>query len=940
LKTNFQFWIKINKQRYFRSFYESEFGQWKNHFCNHNIYAVNRNFGSLLKELCFHKGLDVFAAMHIILTHEQADFDALASLLGAYLLNDAAVPVLPRRMNRNTRAFLTLYGMNLPFVDPRDLPKGPIDSVTLVDTQSLISLKGMQPDVMVRVIDHHPLRGHLPENWSVTTVEIGATTTLLVEALRERNGMLSVIQATLLLLGIYEDTGSLTYTRTTSRDLQAAAYLLGQGASLDIAAKFLNHPLTHEQQSLYDQLRENAEYHAIHGHSVLVACGDAQNVDEELSTIVHKLRDLLDPDALIVIVTTRGGVQMIARSTSDNIDVAELVAEFGGGGHARAAASLIRDRDMESICQQLEAVLPKHVQPAVTVAEIMSLGPMLLSPNTSVSDALNRMQRYGYEGYPVVEDGKVVGLLTRRAVDRAISHKLNLTAASLMEAGNFSVTPEDSIEKLQRLMTDSDWGQIPVVDPHSRNVIGIVTRTDLIKTLTRKLEIPGRLNLASRLESALPVDRLDLIKIIAQAAYKQRAALYIVGGFVRDLLVERPSLDFDLVVEGDAIALARSLAREYGGRVTSHSRFGTAKWHLKENDSDGEENELAIDELDSVDLVSARTEFYNYPTALPTVERGSIKLDLHRRDFTINTLALRLDGHHYGELHDYWGGLNDLRSGWVRVLHSLSFVDDPTRILRAVRFEQRFSFSIEDRTMQLLIEARSLIDRLSGDRIRHELNHILSSVYSPKILARLSDLELLEAIHPYLVWDQWLNERMNLLVMSSPDAYWELYNGENGRSLRQDLGYVLWLIRLSQKDASAAARRLKLPANLVRVIMEACHLWSIRSELTYALPSMIVANLDKVSPLALYALYIASMDDALMDKLKTYKTKWQHITPHMDGNDLKSLGLPPGPIYRDILRKLRAAWLDSEISSLDEENELLNQLIHDLNQEPENSDHS
>ncbi len=205
---------------------------------------------------------------------------------------------------------------------------------------------------------------------------------------------------------------------------------------------------------------------------------------------------------------------------------------------------------------------------------------------------------------------------------------------------------------------------------------------------------------------------------------------------MRDLLLERPSLDFDLVVEGDAIALARALARRFGGRVTGHSRFGTAKWRLDER-GDGQPCNMTVEGLPSVDLVSARTEFYTHPTALPTVERGSIKLDLHRRDFTINTLALRLDGRHYGELHDYWGGLEDLRAGLVRVLHSLSFVDDPTRILRAVRFEQRFAFRIEQRTMQLLLEARTLIERLSGDRIRHELNHILASSFAPQIISRL-----------------------------------------------------------------------------------------------------------------------------------------------------------------------------------------------------------
>jgi tRNA nucleotidyltransferase (CCA-adding enzyme) len=644
--------------------------------------------------------------MRVILTHEQSDFDALASLLGAYLLDEAAFPVLPRKMNRNVHAFITLYGAELPFVEARDLPAEPIESVCLVDAQSMATLKGMTPETTVHVIDHHPLRDDLPTNWTVITEEIGATSTLLVEQIQEQNGLLSVIHATLLLLGIYEDTGSLTYTRTTSRDLQAASFLLERGASLRIAVNFLNHPLSDQQQHLYDQLRSNIENYQIHAHNALIAVGNAQDVSEELSTLAHKLRDLLDPDLLVLLMKTRGGVQLIARSTSDNIDVSDLADHFGGGGHARASAALIKDRKLNDIHDELVKILPQFIRPAITVSEIMSSSPQLISPATSVEEVAERMKRFGYEGYPVVDEGKVVGLLTRREVDRAIAHKLNLTAASLMNTGEVTVHPQDSIQHLQEVMTETGWGQIPVSSPETGEIIGIVTRTDLLKTLTTEVPQQGRQNIAEKLEKALPPARLALLKAVAQEAYEQRNALYIVGGFVRDLLLEKPSLDLDLVVEGDAIQLARSLNENYGGRLTTHSRFGTAKWLL-----DGFRKKLASrlgytdrdEELpEFLDLISARTEFYLHPTALPTVERGSIKLDLHRRDFTINTMALRLDGYHYGELHDYWGGLNDLHNGLVRVLHSLSFVDDPTRMLRAVRFEQRFGFTIEERTLELL----------------------------------------------------------------------------------------------------------------------------------------------------------------------------------------------------------------------------------------------
>ena len=881
--------------------------------------------------------------MHIILTHEQADFDALSSLLGAHLTDEDSIPVLPRRLNRNVRAFITLYGMELPFVDPRDLSGEPVKVVTLVDTQSMISIKGMDADTQVQVIDHHPTRLGFPPTWKVTTEETGATATIFTEVLRERDSRLSTIEATLLLLGIYEDTGSLTYTRTTVRDLNAASFLLERGASLEIAANFLNHPLSIQQQALYDRLRSDASTHHIHGHTIILACGDAQEMDEELSTVAHKLRDLLDPEALFMLVTTQGGVQMIARSSNEDIDVSQIAEYFGGGGHERAAAGLIHNRDLESVCQELIDILPRFVQPAITVAQIMSQGPQLLTPETSVEEAALRMQRFGYEGYPVVEQDPhgrdhIRGLLTRRAVDRAISHKLNLTAASLMDAGHVSVNPDDSIEYLQHLMTDTGWGQVPVVSPDSGQVVGIVTRTDLLKTLTSQPEFPRRKNLANRLESVLPPTRLTLLNAVAETAHDQRAALYIVGGFVRDLLLERPSLDFDLVVEGDAIQLARVLAEKYGGRVTSHTRFGTSKWHIGDihpillekltaDKLTGESTALAqSDELpEFLDLITARTEFYTYPTALPTVERGSIKLDLHRRDFTINTLALRLDGHHYAELHDYWGGLNDLKVGLVRVLHSLSFVDDPTRMLRAVRFEQRFGFKIEDRTLELIEEAIPLLERVSGDRIRHELDHILEENQASSMLTRLDQLHLLTAIQPDLKWDDWMSTGVQSLAQLDPEPEWRLEL--SGTKLKVSLGYILWLIRLPKPRVRKVIRRLKISTTLADEIMSAHSLWRDIHTLTSAKPSEIVTRLDDVMPLAIFANYIAAQDEQQRKVLWEYVSNWRQVSPYTNGHVLRQHGLPPGPIYRKILTTLRNAWLDGKIVTAEQEEALLEQLL-------------
>ena len=398
--------------------------------------------------------------------------------------------------------------------------------------------------------------------------------------------------------------------------------------------------------------------------------------------------------------------------------------------------------------------------------------------------------------------------------------------------------------------------------------------------------------------------------------------LYIVGGFVRDLYLNRPSLDFDLVVEGDAIKLANRLSKEYGGRVTSHARFGTAKWRLE-----GSAFTAALAWQPALDLVSARTEFYTYPTALPTVERGSIKLDLHRRDFTINTLALRLDGRHYGDLHDYWGGLNDIRQGVVRVLHSLSFVDDPTRILRAVRFEQRFDFNIDERTLQLLLEAASLLDRVSGDRIRHELNNILNEATAPDILRRLAELKLLGAIHPDLIWDEWLEEHWDRLPTKIPGLEWDLSDFQNFQELHRNLATILWMLRLTPHQAHQISERLKIVIQLRQNIQAAIGLWNELPRLVGRSNSQATNRLDEVPPLARYAVYLATDDSDARLLLDNYVQKWQKIAPTIDGHTLRQMGLAPGPGYRLILSTLRNAWLDGAIQSPEDEQTMLAELL-------------
>jgi tRNA nucleotidyltransferase (CCA-adding enzyme) len=402
---------------------------------------------------------------------------------------------------------------------------------------------------------------------------------------------------------------------------------------------------------------------------------------------------------------------------------------------------------------------------------------------------------------------------------------------------------------------------------------------------------------------------------VAEAAASQHAPVYIVGGFVRDLLLEHPSLDFDIVVEGEAITLARALAAQHGGKVTSHSRFGTAKWNLEHSAFNLQHSTL--------DLISSRQEYYEHPTALPTVEHGSIKLDLHRRDFTINTLALRLDGRHFGELHDYYGGLPDLKKRRIRVLHSLSFVDDPTRMLRAVRYEQRYGFAIEPRTLQLMDEARPLIARLSEERLRHELDLILDEPKSVLMLARLDELGLLKSIAEVLPWNVDIRSRLDSALAQPLPPGWGLTAPASGVPLNQALIYILWLLDLPRAEIETLHKRLRFPMGVYKAILAASALRADLPALSGAPASKWSQRLEGSPILALYAVYLVSGEMSL----EAYATRWQNIHSKTDGETLKALGLPPGRAYQEILWKLRAAWLDGEIASENDEQAMLKKLL-------------
>ena len=870
--------------------------------------------------------------MKLILTHDNADFDALASLFAAWKLDPSAVPVLPRRVNRNVEHFLNLYRTAFPFRLSDDLKRGgQLERVTVVDTQSFTTVRGMRPETPIHFIDHHPLDRDLSEGQTFSGDPVGAATTLLVEEIQRQQIPLEPLEATLLMLGIYEDTGSLSYGTATARDMRCAAHLMECGADLDVVREFLQHRLQPDQRELYERLVESVETHTVSGHSVLLATATTRKPVDEIATLAHKLRELYEPSAVFVLVQLGADLQLVARATTDAIDVSRVARRFGGGGHGRAAAALIRDRHVSAVREEILATLPVIVSASTRVQALMSVGVQTVRADDAVKSVHERMVRTGHEGYPVIDgDRRPVGLVTRRAVDRAMHHGMGRQPVSqIMDTGAVTVRPADSIELLQQRMMRSGWGQIPVVDDDGR-LLGIVTRTDLIKQWGQAEDDTQRETIMARLRQALPSATWRLLEAIAQQAQAQRVGLFLVGGFVRDLLLDIPNKDIDLVVEGEAFDLVSALQTTYGGDVRRHAQFGTAKWLLNETVAQNLGVEPEANGVPSaVDFVSSRREFYEEPTALPTVQRSSIKLDLQRRDFTINTLAIRLSPAPMGEVLDFFGGQQDLNDGVIRVLHSLSFVDDPTRMLRAVRLEQRLGFQIEPRTEELISGALGLLDRVSGDRIRHEFAAILAETEPLRALSRLERLGILSQIHPELRVDEWVRGAFYAIRYARENNPWPSLAEFEHWMLST---FALLTSRLPADELEQLGRRLQFSRAYLNHLQDAraviAHLPRLDGPLP---PSEIVAILEPANEVGWLVGWAAAPGAQVRANIERFARQWRFVKPTIDGRTLGELtGLKPGPLYKHLLEALRRAWLDGSIATQEQERALLQRLMAEL----------
>jgi tRNA nucleotidyltransferase (CCA-adding enzyme) len=598
----------------------------------------------------------------VITTHVNADFDTIASMLAAQKIYPDAVCVLPGAPEESVKGFLVQSAFySLPLSKPRDIDLDKVTRVILVDTRNSARL-GMfaklagKPGVEFHVYDHHPDEESDIKGQVEVVRRVGSTVTILVRILMERGNPISADEATVMMLGIYEDTGSLIFPSTTVEDYAAAAHLLSCGGRLAEVGDILTRDMTSDQVSLLYELIQGSRSYTIHGVEVVIAEARREEYVGDLALLVHKLRDMEAVNVLFVLCQMGDRVVLVGRSRKPEVDAGAVMREFGGGGHAYAASASVKDATIFQVRERLLRALAEKVIPRRVAADLMVAHPRTVDAEDTIHDVNRKIARSGLNAVPVMRGNEVVGILTRQVVEKASFHGLGEETAAEYMNGDFEVvSPEDGLERIQEVVIGKNQRLVPVV--RGKELVGIITRTGLLRFLYdvrdvthpdagEDVPLEGAMarpkSVLNLMRERLPGRVLELLRMAGACADRLGMRAYVVGGFARDLVMRWENLDVDVVIEGEGIRFAEEFGKETGARVRPHHKFATAV--------------LVFPDGFKIDVASARVEYYLDPGALPTVEYSSLKQHMYRRDFTINTLAERLNPAGFGELIDFLRG--------------------------------------------------------------------------------------------------------------------------------------------------------------------------------------------------------------------------------------------------------------------------------------------
>ena len=875
----------------------------------------------------------------VITTHANADFDAVASMLAAHKLYPGSVVAFPGFNEKSAKNFFVnsmAYLFNM--IDIKKIDKENVKKLIIVDTKqasrigNLAALIG-RPGVEIHIFDHHPAsENDIKADFEVNSTT-GANVTLLTEIIQKNSIDISPEEATIMCLGLYEDTGSFTFSSTTQRDFSAAAFLLSKGADLPTISNLITKEMDPRQINLLNNMINLAAYHRINGLDIIITSVSCDEYIHDLAFLVQKMMKIENVNAIFGIALMKNKIYIAARSRSPEIDAGAVLTKLGGGGHSFAAAATIKDQTLAQTENRLVEILQKQIKSINHAIDIMSSPAITADYTITCREARELLSRYNINAILVVnKKGKknnLIGFITRQVIEKALYHSLGDIPIKEYMSSEFAIVgPHAEIVEIQEKIIENKQRVLPVVE--NDQIIGVITRTNLLNILVHEAQDkkdyllneqqgfsrPRTKKITGFMKERLSKRMLEILHHIGKIAEQSGYSSYVVGGFVRDLFLYRHNEDLDIVIEGDGIEFAKKFAKLYGARINAYSKFGTAI--------------IIFPDGFKIDVASARMEYYQAPAALPTVEMSSIKLDLFRRDFTINTLAITLNPSSFGHLIDFFGAQRDIKEKAIRILHNLSFVEDPTRVFRAIRFEQRFGFTIGKLTSGLIENAvkMNFFKRLSGRRVFSEFCHILKEDNPTPALIRLNEYDLLKVVDPSII----LNEKLIFHFNSARKviAWYDLLFTEE--SYMKWAVYFLVLLRhTNEAESEKICKRLEMAPKLEKIfIKERMSAESCLNRLHRNLPtknSELYKSLkDLRMELILYIMSITT-NKTLIKAISSYVTDLKNIKLSVSGRDIQACGLSPSPVYGKILSKVLDAKLNGNIKTHEDELQFLKKYV-------------
>lgn len=861
------------------------------------------------------------------ITHIKADFDAIASAWGAYRLHDCDAILIITDMETNVGTyFKDIDSSPIRLIKSKDIEAiKSIDHLIITDCKQkkrIGQLQELLPKAeKITIYDHHPAYAKDIDGNEEIITSLGCTTTTLVRKLIENNIYISPEDATLYLLGIYEDTGLLTFSSTTSEDARAVADLIELGGDVSTVSDFIKRDFSREQVFVLNELLMNMSTINVDGVNIAYSYASIDVYIDELAFLAQRMMDMEGVESLFILVRSGPRVVLIGRSKNNLVDAGKIVARFGGGGHPAAASAIIKDIDLHEAVSMLLVTLREQIKPVKSVSEIMSFPAKAIDIDATIKNAMDFTLKHNLNHMPVTEGDKIAGILSRKDILQAIKHELTHEHVSLLMQTEFeTVHPNTPFRIAESILVSSTQKLLPVEEDDK--LVGVITRTDLLRLMHEesiqrtsyeegartRMGLSQKRSVLNMLSSDLPAEIYECIVDIGKIASLEGIKAYVVGGFVRDLLMGRANADMDIVVEGDAVIIASLYAQSKNAKLTLHDKYKTGT--------------VTLPGGQKIDFATSRSEFYSTPGASPSVEFSSLRLDLTRRDFTINAMAICIYDDDFGQLIDFFGGQRDILDGKIRVLHSLSFIDDPTRAFRAVRFSARYGFKLGSHTERLLKHADKLgmYDRIQGGKLFIELKYILQEDQYLDSLLMLRKYGILSYVSPKLAINDDRIEQFNTLeriyrkaeyLFDSPIQIWQVR-------------YALLILNYSYKEYDEALKNLHveetLSAKLLRVYSYGKNTARKIKAMKTPKPSDIYNILIKLHHEELLLLYVI-LGEKYDYLVSSFIEKDRFVTPELNGNDLKKMGIPPSEKMGDILKELLYAKLDGQISTRGQEEE-------------------